>query len=45
VDRHDINVKIINAIEAEEDIANQQSPITNEMFAQMGANAASFPQD
>jgi hypothetical protein len=45
LDRHDINVKIINAIEAKEDIANQRSPITNKMFTQMGANAASLPQD
>ena len=44
-DKQDINVKIINAIESEESVANQRSPITNEMFAQMGANAANSARD
>jgi hypothetical protein len=44
-DKQDINIKIINAIKSEECVANQRSLITNEMFAQMGANAANSAKD
>jgi hypothetical protein len=44
-DKQDINVKLINAVKCEEEIANQRSQITNKMFLAMCKNASKTAKD